>query len=287
MFGKHRGSSLEVLLLDTDYVDWLMKETDMPASITKPAAHLTALAKFVKRFLVPRIKNLPIAPKAKRLKTVCEIHIGSNTFTSIPEAREYLQNIFEQAGPTESLQQLNAVLYNEMMSLLQQHPEANLKRVHEAIDIKIFKGYKENLYHLKLKFPDGSEDSISYLACLTQRVTNTSVLQDALRNAIAYQISRFKHNTPNKQCEQCKTTIASEYHVDHVQLFSDLSSRFLATKLQTPQSFDKVPDVLGILRPQFKAEDNDFQQEWQQYHLQHASLRWLCAKCNLTRSKKI
>ena len=65
-------------------------------------------------------------------------------------------------------------------------------------------------------------------------------------------------------------------------MFKDLTTDFLRDKTYIPSTFDDNFDNTAI----FKEEDEIFSNSWYEYHLKNATLRPLCKKCNLSRSKK-
>jgi hypothetical protein len=244
---------------------------------------------FVSQYVNTAIK------KGKKCDTSREIRIGDKTFDTINAAREYIQSLFVRVGATDSLKTHNTKVFTQFISLLLQHPEAERKRINETVDLKIIQGYKDDIYHMKLVFEDGSEDSVSYISCLqaisspnkNKNTSSNKKLYEAMRNAVYPQIRLFAQQHPEKKCELCGVSECSkEYHVDHAKLFIVIAEEFLATHKQIPQTFDKQSDHLGISRTSFELKDDAFSREWQQFHQKCATLRWLCSTCNLTRSKK-
>ena len=66
-------------------------------------------------------------------------------------------------------------------------------------------------------------------------------------------------------------------------MFKYLVRDFLALtdKMDIPNDFDDDTDHIAI----FKKKDIEFHNKWFTYHLNNATLRPLCTKCNLSRSK--
>ena len=279
MFGKHKGKPLSELIKDRSYVMWLV-DTAMKSG--------GVMQEFYERFVRPEINK--ILRSVTRATLPRTIKIGSQTFAGLEEAKSYLQNLFVSVGPTGSLKETNPQVFLKFVEVLQLHPEKERKRINDAVDIKIIKGYREGIWHIKLVFEDDTEDSVSYMSCLTGKIKNSTIpqkLNEALRNAVQPQIQEFKQSHPEKKCELCGTLEAQDYHVDHVKLFCTLTEEFLSFQSDIPETFGKQADSLGVMRTCFWDRHQAFSEEWQAYHKQHATLRWLCSMCNLTREKKI
>ena len=62
-----------------------------------------------------------------------------------------------------------------------------------------------------------------------------------------------------------------------------MSFDFLKNRKDIPNLFDDGEYNQAI----FKKDDENFENEWKEYHKHHATLRFLCKKCNNSRNKKI
>ena len=102
-----------------------------------------------------------------------------------------------------------------------------------------------------------------------------------MRYAIKEQILDYKDRCDELICAICGS---EDYiQIDHVILFKTLYNYFLSQNtLPIPTEFDNTYFNSAM----FKDDDDKFKKSWYEYHKQHAVLRCLCNKCNLTRSKK-
>ena len=136
--------------------------------------------------------------------------------------------------------------------------------------------FKDQLEAIIIK-NNGDEDDVSVLNnCITgKRKDNLTV---AMRNSIRPQIVEFRQNN-SLVCELCKSTRTIE--IDHFEpQFADLKAAFL----------DQYNGVLPVqFRPNnshskvFIEDDIDFENEWNAYHQENATLRVLCRSCNSSR----
>lgn len=195
------------------------------------------------------------------------------------EKLEYFKNILNK-GLNDSLLNNRKQDYDELMELFKKHPEypSKLKGV---IDLKIITNIRNSKYYeFNLIKDNGSIEDISYRCCIYTRNSNLDFL-NAMRNSIKPQIKEFRFMSKNK-CEFCGDT--SNIHIDHIYLFKYLVLDFkkLFDQKDIPITFDDGIDNIAI----FKKEDKDFSDSWYEYHKTHATLRPLCKRCNLSRSKK-
>lgn len=111
-------------------------------------------------------------------------------------------------------------------------------------------------------------------------------LQSAFRHAIYRQIMLWKKiNSASAECVECKDInhLHKKLQADHKDpLFIQLTKDFLENPInkEVPMEFD-----YHKCGRKFKKRDNRFKQRWQNYHRQHATLQWLCRKCNLSKKK--
>ena len=137
-------------------------------------------------------------------------------------------------------------------------------------------------FHTLLEFDDYSIEDISFLKCADmvkgrkkQDTTKADFLQ-CLRKSIDYQIQYFKLDK-DKKCEKCSSKTRIE--VDHIIKFRDLAQTFIKEENKVPDSSEIEHDKNNG-GSKFK-DDVDMVKKWQDYHLKHAQLRFLCKSCNL------
>ena len=195
------------------------------------------------------------------------------------ELTEYYKNLINKTGLCPSLKSNYPTVYFELMNLFHNHPEYP-EKIHNVIDISIIRNKLNSKYfELQLTKADNTIDNISYRCCINKPNKDRN-LKSAMRNAIYPQILEFRNNCESLECSLCKSK--ANIHIDHITLFHTLYDEFLKERRDIPLLFDDNVFNMAI----FKQEDKDFENEWKVYHKNHALLRCLCMKCNLTRNKK-
>lgn len=171
--------------------------------------------------------------------------------------------------------------FNDFMELFNNHPEKETK-LKNVVDLTIVKNKRNSKYYeINVIREDGSTEDISYNCCINQRPKNHN-LNMALRYTIEPQIEEFKFNNNNNVfCSFCGDT--NNIQVDHITTFKDLTNDFLNNRNDIPVKFDDSPYNSAM----FSSNDKKIEEEWYKYHKEHAILRYLCRKCNISRNKKI
>ena len=218
--------------------------------------------------------------------------IDGEYFSSQEKAGDYIRKeILEKAAFCKSLKNKNEKIFLKLLKVLEQHPKKS-SVIKDVVDIDIIQNCAK-AFHIEIILKGGNRDSISWIDCIRSvediknniiKDTTMNYLTEAMRNAIEDQKCEFKRNNPNKCCKMCSATESpeTEFHVDHhEELFVTLKKDFLNQRNGHPTEFKKE----GYYTV-FRDEDNIFKTKWQEYHKTHATLRWLCAPCNLKRSKK-
>tara|TARA_B110000046_G_C12836754_1_gene331814 strand:+ start:142 stop:744 length:603 start_codon:yes stop_codon:yes gene_type:complete len=194
------------------------------------------------------------------------------------EQGEYFKKILNK-GFSNSLVKERPKDYEELMELFKKHPEYPYK-LRDVVDIMVGKNTRNPKYYaFNIIRQDGSIEDISYIKCINPPNDKHNLLS-AMRKAIQPQINDFRHKS-KKECEFCKKT--NDISIDHIYMFKYLVRDFLALtdKMDIPNDFDDDTDHIAI----FKKKDIEFHNKWFTYHLNNATLRPLCTKCNLSRSK--
>lgn len=112
-------------------------------------------------------------------------------------------------------------------------------------------------------------------------------LQSAFRNAIKGQIIKWRrqHAKGGAKCVKCQNENLKNLQVDHEEpQFVKLTYSFM----ELPKNKETIPtefDYCGTKGRKFKKEDYLFCNRWKTYHKKHATLQWLCKKCNLSKKK--
>jgi hypothetical protein len=219
--------------------------------------------------------------------------IDGKYFSSKKEAGVYIrEEILKKADFCKSLKNKNEKIFLKLLKVLEQHPEKS-SVIKDVVDIDITPN-SAKAYHIEIILKGGNREGISWIDCIRSvediknniiKDTTMNDLTDAMRNAVNDQIYNFKLSNPNKCCEICSVTESqspkTEFHVDHHEkLFVTLKKDFLNQCNGHPTEFKKEGHFTV-----FRDEDNIFKTKWQEYHKNNATLRWLCAPCNLSRSK--
>jgi hypothetical protein len=192
---------------------------------------------------------------------------------------EYYKKILNK-GFSNSLVKERPKDYEDLMELFKKHPEYPDK-IKDVVDIMVVKNKRNSRYYaFEIIKQNGTVEDISYTCCINPRKENHDFIT-AMRNSIQPQINDFRKKA-KRECEICKND-NTEIHIDHIYMFKYLVNDFLALvdKTEIPNEFDDHTDKTAI----FKKKDIDFNNKWYTYHLNNATLRPLCAKCNLSRRK--
>ena len=165
--------------------------------------------------------------------------------------------------------------YND---LVRRHPRAADKLAGGVSDFRIAPSARDtSAKELQVIHTDGTCSSISRKTCVHQRAdTEYSQLRAAQRTAIKCQISEFRSG--RMLCEHCKLDASGRLgDVDHIKSFDELAREFCDKRTDLPTSFGKEA---GTNQHCFLVLESAFSEEWQAYHLEHASLRLLCIPCH-------
>jgi len=194
---------------------------------------------------------------------------------------DYFRNKINEIGLCHSIKQNNPIFYDELMDIFKSHPDYPDKFI-SVVDVSIAfnKINPKKCYELQLISDKPSNEPVSYRKCF-QKVSKDNNLKMAMRYSVSDQILEFKNKCDKLICDICKSK--QNIQIDHVILFKQLYDNFLLqNKLPIPTQFDST----YYNSAKFKSNDVEFENSWSDYHKQHAILRCLCNKCNLTRSKK-
>lgn len=207
--------------------------------------------------------------------------LSLTSFNSKKSLENYIRSIIAEIGICSSVKQFYPSYYNFFSELFQNHPNYPEKTLN-TVDIFITQN-KISPAHLELNLLKQTQniistDNISWRSCISGKSKNH--LKSALRVAIHDQILEFRRNCPLVQCCFCKSTDASEYHVDHINHFEEILAKFLLYNiLKLPSNFKDSSLNLKTFLP----SDLDFENSWKMFHKKEARLRLLCSSCNLRR----
>lgn len=186
---------------------------------------------------------------------------------------------------------LNEFDHQLLLDLIMIHPEAEQKM---GCGISHFTVETDQEFrttrHFMIHRTDESPTDVSFNSAIDGRNPRKDRLE-ALRRAIAQQITDFKDTAfaseGSYHCPLSGQTITQdEYHVDHVapKTFHNLVTNWLAES-------DIILDAIEITPPQdnqYVCEMTDEAQrgEWSCYHREHAELRLLSPRANLSDARR-
>lgn len=275
-FGKYKGKPITDLIADNSYLEWCKQQ------------------EWFKKF--PIIYNICInntitnntnSKTPEYIKPSKTVHkIGNNTFKTKDDAENYVRDLIISIGMCDSVKSLSLEIFNELLDILQCHP--NKDKVADIIDIRIIKNkLNSKAFEINILKSDNMYEDISWRICVSGlHKTHKQELLSALRYSIDEQIYHYKQSVSIDTCTLCSElcNVNGGTHVDHVVHFEKLINDFhTICNIRVPITFDNATD--GSNRRRFKDEDYEYATEWQKYHKNNAILRILCSECNLKREK--
>lgn len=211
------------------------------------------------------------------------------TLNSQQKVKNYTKNVIDEIGICDDIKNKYPQHYNYFTTFLfprhPAYPERFIDMVNAGIkNNDVFTKYKE-VYLIK---KNNEIDIISVMnKCVTGK--NSDNLTKAMRYSIVDQIVGYRNMQDKRVCVKCGST--DDIQVDHHKLlFIELKNNFInqyvnnvsSESLTLPIEFDSN-DFNGKV---FKSSDKNFEDKWNEYHKNNATLRLLCQKCNLSRNKK-
>jgi len=211
------------------------------------------------------------------------VRIGELEFKSIKAAQAHTRGVVKKVWERQGAAKVGAVGVNDpdfefFQRLIEKHPENLHKfglgvRGFEVRENQLNRGalgmYADVVGHGLVDF--------SWLVCCGAKPP--CPLRSAMRMSVRHSLAEFhKHAAP--ACVLCAAS--GMLHVDHAQpTFRELAVAFIAMD-HPPSEFDSDP---GLHMAVFHSVDTEYAKRWQRYHDEHATLRMLCARCNLTRRR--
>ena len=208
--------------------------------------------------------------------------IGSISFKTKKACENYTRTKINELGISTINEQHHD--YNFFVDLINNHVESDIKI---GVGIKQFNiginPLNKKAYHISITRIDNSEIDFSWIYCCQFKVrTQKEYLIKAMRESISPFTIKFKKQQKSLVCNFCnsKDEEYSDYHVDHDSpSFKELSMHFLnQVKLKQPESFGDCPKTHLTI---FHEDDDEFKNEWINYHNSNCRFQILCQKCNL------
>lgn len=202
------------------------------------------------------------------------------------EFEAFVKNvIYNDIGICNDIKNIYPSHYITLLEILKRHPKyicktknmSNLKIIRDTLNATALKIMIINI--------DSSEIDISWKCAITGKTKGDKYdLMSAMRSTIDEQIYQFKISNEGP-CVLCGNT--DKLHVDHIIHFDEIAYNFITImedeNINIPNNFGDTND--STHRRCFLEIDSDFKNKWIDYHYKNASLRILCQKCNLTRTK--
>jgi hypothetical protein len=215
------------------------------------------------------------------------IIIGNNIYKTQKDCEINVRNKLIEIGITKSVKDKSIDIYNFFIDLCKRHPRQD-EKLKNIVDFQVKpdalskKGLALNIIN-----NDGTTTEISWRICVTGKGhTSEQLYNRALRQTISSQIQSYreKDDTNITICSICNNClIDKKFHIDHEIQFAKLVDDF--TNLHNiiiPSEYNKLPITFERT---FITNDEWIGNLFYYYHLEHAILRVLCEKCNLTREK--
>jgi len=215
------------------------------------------------------------------------IIIGNNIYKTQKECEINVRNRLIEIGITKSVRDNSIENYNFFIDLCKRYPLQN-EKLKNVIDFEVKRNAlnKKGLA-LNIINNDGTTTEISWRICVTGKGHTPEQLYNmALRQKISPQIQSYreKKNTDMSICSICENSLKDKIvHIDHEIHFAKLVDDFTNLhNITMPIEYEKIPITFERT---FTINDEWIGNLFYDYHLEHAKLRVLCEKCNLTREK--
>jgi hypothetical protein len=215
------------------------------------------------------------------------IIIGNNIYKTQKECENDVRTKLIEMGITKSVKNKSSEIYNFFVLLCKRHPHQD-EKLKNIIDFEI-KQDALNKKGLALNIINSDETTteISWRICVTGKGHTPEQLYNmALRQTISSQIQTYreKEDTDISICSICKKCLTDKiFHIDHEIQFAKLVDDFTYLhNITIPSEYNKLHVTFERT---FTTNDEWIGNLFYDYHLQHAKLRVLCERCNLTREK--
>jgi hypothetical protein len=219
--------------------------------------------------------------------------LGPLTFPTKGAAHKYVSQWLHSKNPGDTI--TDPVELEWLYELFKRHPEAKrklegVKRIHIGLD-------NAGRYHsIQLTYEDGRCDDISYRVCMAGKAHSRQDALNAFRVAIIEQVRMYKDGVFDGGVVLCPVSGRllqndSKTHIDHDfsqgVTFRRLVDDFLTKKCLTLESItteDILPTYTTRTHVQHgnQLSDKELMKEWQAYHYEHAKLRALDSRVNMS-----
>jgi len=221
------------------------------------------------------------------MKTVKPLYyIGDVSFKTKKECENYTRNIINSLGCCIINKTHSHFIFFD--NLIKNHTEYDDKR---GVGIESFyiapNPMVKTSYQTNIKRIDGSVVVFSWVYCCQfKEKTTTNNLVNSMRISVRNHTINYKQKQTKLICNYCKSEneLYENYHVDHDNpSFQTLKNDFLQlTTKKIPLLFDSCKKYNFAI---FKEENDDFKNDWVDYHNKNCNLQILCRDCNLRKKK--
>jgi|DEB0MinimDraft_6_1074348.scaffolds.fasta_scaffold41193_2 hypothetical protein len=214
--------------------------------------------------------------------------INNKEYKTQQAVLEYFKNIKDKYSEYTYLKKTNIEEYNDVNEYFKFHHEYE-EKAQDMIDIMI---KKDNMGWNAYFIVKSNQEliSISYkhpIKCYNKKIDYIEKkdiefnFKQALVNSIEKQKIDFRKKNDERFCALCKSE--DKLEVDHIYHLNKIIKDFLEqTNLETPTIFDNHKKLNSAI---FRNEDKLYEESFKKYHLEHATLRYLCKSCNVKRAK--
>ena len=197
------------------------------------------------------------------------------------------QTIYKDIGICFDVKNRHPDKYNILIKILERHPEWNSK----SLNMRTIKITNDALNVKALQIiiiKDSGEVDISWKCAITgKHKSKKSELMMSMRVSVEEQIQDFRRSCGRYCCELCgdDRTLDVDHNDEKKSAFNELAYNFVEDNddIKIPDTFGELND--GTNRSCFLEKDYIFRDKWVEYHREHAKLRILCHKCNISRPK--
>ena len=170
--------------------------------------------------------------------------------------------------------------FQVFVDTLKCHPDYESWKYKEPLSFKITRSPRKKALQVWVLF-NGCKRyrMVSWIACCSDRTRpKVDILTQCMRTSIQDQLVDYREQQPIQKCAICEQWSSSSLEVDHYPvMFKTLKKQFLS---QFPKSELPTASRWNGRRHVFFKKDEKFEMLWCKYHLQNASYRLLCSKCN-------
>lgn len=215
------------------------------------------------------------------------VEIGAQTFSTKSAASNAIREILNN---TPLGDMILGEPYDFIYHLLLQHPRAQAKIGRGVASISVEMSDRGNRCFWIHRL-DGSKVDFSYQLALSGSRSHRSEILHAMRHEVAPQVIEFRNryfsthanNSSRAPCQLTGTYILmNESHVDHIIRFIDLADSFV----NPLGGYSVIEYVRADVGSDSRLKDHNIAQQWQLWHKQHAQLRVISARANLTRRRQ-